>query len=476
MASSGEMLTNFQVDVYHEDLTEIYTKTVSADPSITLEGFMDKLMEDSVISDLTFEGLRLVGQVGESKSWLGKVKEGMTLANYIEENNLTIGDLSFGLVGIDEHHELLTFEVSSMSSDDFDEEGSDEQGDDEKKSERDSESDDDGGHQPPPSAGALVADSSTGYPSLSETFTDKSLEELEKMEKSFKEQRVAIAKKQKELRCKISEVKEATRKEREALKRKERSKAQQEEDATDRDTFITLNIRPTDMEGFTVSVKKGSTMRTMKLRVMRHIHPDIAEEEKKLIKKAKKMIFKKGDKTIEFDDSSHRTTIRNYPLVDGDVISLSSIGSGGAPVRKTLFKPKVLGSGSFAVDDDKSDFDLSFATALNVSKFKKMDFENLLKDCDEHSLNEMKKFWESDRSKTEVKLVKTAEFMKSFKDMNKIIGKLTHSSDYLRDLVCESVLDKCENKMGKAKDAVVRGIDIALAIKKEKDVRDDMEL
>eukprot|EP00438_Fugacium_kawagutii_P027600 Skav217768 [mRNA] locus=scaffold1912:182868:183416:+ [translate_table: standard] len=164
-----------------------------------------------------------------------------------------------------------------------------------------------------------------------------------------------------------------------------------------------------------------------------------------------------------------------WRLKDGDVINMRPAGQGGA-VRKTIFKPKVMGSGSFIVDGDRQMFDLAFATGKNVATFKKMDFDSFLRDCGEPEMEEMKRYFENDRSKMEIEMVKVAEFLKSYKDMEQAMSKLNHSCDYLKDLVCDSILEKCGGNTAKAKTAIIKSIDIALAVKKEKTTKDDMEL
>ncbi|CAJ1384589.1 unnamed protein product [Effrenium voratum] len=476
MASSSASALEFMVRVFHETFEEVPEVKVSVEATTTLEDFMKLLRENATIADLTFENPRLAGVC--DNGWLPRMKEDMTVADYMVDYNDRFHQegFHFALVEKDHHHEMLADnedEVESMIESDSDlTEGSDKQDEDEKKTDRDgSESDDDGGHTPPPSSGAMPA--SGGYPLTGasagfETLEDKTLEELEEMEASIKVQGTLLVKRLKEVKDKMKEVRTATKAERDAAKRKAQNKTKTENDARDRAQNITLNIRPSsEMMPFTAAVKKGDPVKMVKMRSMSHVHPDM-EGEKKLMKKAKSFVFTHNNKTMEYDISTHRTTCRKYGLLDGDVITLASVGVGGAPVRKTIFKPKVMGTASFITDGDKSLFELAFNMGKSVAILKKMDFDTFLKDCGESELEEMKKFFESDRSKMELKLVKSAEFLKSYKDMNALVVKLVYSMDYLKDLMCDSILDKCDSKLSKCKDTVIRSIDIALALKRGK--------
>ena len=61
--------------------------------------------------------------------------------------------------------------------------------------------------------------------------------------------------------------------------------------------------------------------------------------------------------------------------------------------------------------------------------------ETFLRDCEVKDLKALKDYYESDRSKIELKLLKTGEYLKTFKDLEKAMSKLEFSSEFLKDKV-----------------------------------------
>lgn len=162
------------------------------------------------------------------------------------------------------------------------------------------------------------------------SLSDMSVQEAKSIKKKF-DDRIAYFKNTK--KSFTEQESELTKKARvQARKDKDSQKVdgKKQTDAEDRAEQITLNIRPTS-EGapFTIKVQKGSTIRSMKILMMKHIHGE--EGEKKSLSRAKKirMIHTNQNKEIENSDSHHRTTCRNFGLQDGHTITINAVGLGG---------------------------------------------------------------------------------------------------------------------------------------------------
>lgn len=163
-------------------------------------------------------------------------------------------------------------------------------------------------------------------------------------------------------------------------RQKERTKEQKVRDAEDRAEHITINVRPSsaDIPNFTVSVKKGDPMKMLKLRVMNNIHGDIGE--KKLMSKAKNFTWNINNKVVEHTNAHHKTTVRRFPVADGEVLNLSAVARGGGKRGATPTETSII----FAPSALPSDLDIVkegiAITAVDMEGWvRSLDDDNLTK-------------------------------------------------------------------------------------------------
>ncbi|CAE7612972.1 unnamed protein product [Symbiodinium microadriaticum] len=264
------------------------------------------------------------------------------------------------------------------------------------------------------------------------------------------------------VRAKLKSIKKQKAKEERDAKKAQKFLEKRMAKKKESETNLTLNIKNTSGETFSISITPNKTMKELKLL--------IAESIKVPKSHVKTMNLRFKENPITKDE--HRKTIGGFGLKDGDLLNLGTFGVGGGTskvIKKAILKKK---AGTLVSDNDKSTFQVAFDIAKKLSEKSDFSLDEMMKTMSPSELASLKKYLDHDKARLEDKCYKIAEFSSDYKAISVLLNKLEVVADHYKEQMFNSVLDKYEMGGSIKKTEITKDVEIATKMRE----RDEMEL